>query len=47
MIEINLILAGGGTRFSAFIGSLYALKEMGINIKKIVGISGCRIIYND
>jgi NTE family protein len=44
MTEINLILAGGGTRFSAFIGALYALREMGINIKKIVGISGGSII---
>ncbi len=44
MTKINLILAGGGTRFSAFIGALYALKEMGVNIKKIVGISGGSII---
>ncbi len=35
MTEFNLILAGGGTRFSAFIGALYALKGLGINIKKI------------
>lgn len=44
MTEINLILAGGGTRFSAYIGALYALKEKNIKINKIVGVSGGSII---
>lgn len=44
MSEINLILAGGGTRFSAYIGALYALKEKNIKIKRIVGVSGGSII---
>jgi len=29
MLKINLILAGGGVRFGAYIGALYALKEEG------------------
>jgi NTE family protein len=44
MQEINLILAGGGTRFSAFIGALYALKEKNVKIKRIMGVSGGSII---
>ncbi len=44
MPKINLILAGGGVRFGAYIGALYALKERGIVIEKIVGISGGSII---
>jgi len=42
--EINLILAGGGVRFGAYIGALHALQERGVSIKKIVGISGGSII---
>jgi len=44
MAKINLILAGGGTRFSAYIGALYALREKAIKIEKIVGISGGSIV---
>jgi len=42
--EINLILAGGGVRFGAYIGALQALLERGVSIRKIVGISGGSII---
>lgn len=44
MTGINLILAGGGIRFSAYIGALYALREKNIKINKIVGVSGGSII---
>jgi NTE family protein len=44
MSKINLILAGGGVRVGAYIGALYALKERGITIEKIVGISGGSIV---
>ena len=44
MPKINLIMAGGGVRFGAYIGALYALKEKGIEIEKIVGVSGGSII---
>ncbi|MBI4697705.1 MAG: patatin-like phospholipase family protein [Nitrospirae bacterium] len=44
MTKINLVLAGGGIRFGAYIGALYALQESGIAIDKIVGISGGSII---
>ncbi len=43
-LELNIILAGGGVRFGAYIGALDALKERGVSIKKIVGISGGSII---
>lgn len=44
MPKINLVLAGGGIRFSAYIGALYALKENNIEVEKLVGISGGSII---
>lgn len=43
-LELNVILAGGGVRFGAYIGALHALRERGVAIKKIVGISGGSII---
>ncbi len=44
MLKINLILAGGGVRFGAYIGALYALKEEGVVVDKIAGVSGGSII---
>jgi NTE family protein len=43
-LKLNIILAGGGVRFGAFIGALHALRERGVVIRKIVGISGGSII---
>ncbi len=42
--SITLMLLGGGVRFTAFIGALFALKEMDINIKQIVGASAGSIV---
>ncbi len=42
--SITLMLLGGGVRFTAFIGALFALEEMGINIEKIVGASAGSIV---
>jgi NTE family protein len=43
-LELNIILAGGGVRLGAYVGALYALRERGVVIKKIVGISGGSVI---
>lgn len=42
--SLTLMLLGGGVRFAAFIGALFALEEMGLNIKKIVGASAGSIV---
>ncbi len=42
--SITLMLLGGGVRFSAFIGALFVLEEMGIHIKEIVGASAGSIV---
>lgn len=42
--SITLMLLGGGVRYTAFIGALFALKDMGINIKEIVGASAGSIV---
>ena len=34
------ILSGGGTRLSAHIGILKALKDLNVEIKTLVGVSG-------
>jgi NTE family protein len=42
--QINLIMAGGGVRFPAYVGALAAFGEMGVNIPKIAGASAGSIV---
>jgi len=42
--RINLILAGGGVRFPAYVGAAAALGEMGVDILNIAGASAGSIV---
>jgi NTE family protein len=42
--QINLIMAGGGVRFPAFVGALTAFEEMGVDIINIAGASAGSIV---
>ncbi|HWP60565.1 MAG TPA: patatin-like phospholipase family protein [Candidatus Acidoferrales bacterium] len=42
--RINLIMAGGGTRLSAYVGALTAFQEMGVEIVSVAGASAGSII---
>lgn len=42
--QINLIMAGGGVRFPAYVGALTAFEEMGVGIRDIAGASAGSII---
>jgi NTE family protein len=42
--QINLIMAGGGVRFPAYVGALAAFEEMGVDILNIAGASAGSIV---
>lgn len=42
--HINLIMAGGGVRFPAYVGALAAFEEMDVGISKIAGASAGSIV---
>ncbi|MBS0448917.1 MAG: patatin-like phospholipase family protein [Proteobacteria bacterium] len=42
--QIVPVLAGGGTRLSAHVGALKALGELGVDYRRIVGVSGGSIV---
>lgn len=42
--QINLIMAGGGVRFPAFVGALAAFGEMGVDIRHIAAASAGSIV---
>lgn len=42
--QINLIMAGGGVRFPAYVGALAAFGEMGVDIRHIAGASAGSIV---
>lgn len=42
--RVNLILAGGGVRFPAYVGAVAALEEMGVDILNIAGASAGSIV---
>lgn len=42
--QINLILAGGGVRFPAYVGALAAFEEMGVEIVSVAGASAGSIV---
>jgi NTE family protein len=42
--QINVIMAGGGVRFPAYVGALAAFREMGVEILNIAGASAGSIV---
>jgi len=42
--RVNLVLAGGGVRFPAYVGALAALEEMGVEVISIAGASAGSIV---
>lgn len=42
--KVNLIMAGGGVRFPAYVGALSAFEEMGVDILNIAGASAGSIV---
>ena len=42
--RINVIMAGGGVRFPAYVGALAALEEMGVEILSVAGASAGSIV---
>jgi NTE family protein len=42
--RINLIMAGGGVRFPAYVGALAAFEEMGVEILSVAGASAGSIV---
>jgi NTE family protein len=42
--QVNLIMAGGGVRFPAYVGALTAFEEMGVEILNIAGASAGSIV---
>jgi len=42
--QINLIMAGGGVRFPAYVGALAAFEEMGVEILSVAGASAGSIV---
>lgn len=42
--RINLVLAGGGVRFPAYVGALAAFEEMGVEILSVAGASAGSIV---
>ncbi len=42
--RINLVMAGGGVRFPAYVGALAAFEEMGVEIVNVPGVSAGSIV---